>query len=324
MNVKNALPDSGTNHDTALAHVVAEILGFTTRDYIRAIWGDSAITPPSNGWIAGKTVTVQGAATYSAAVKLKKDLLDRAATMLDVDVAELQIRDGVISSRSNPQLQTTFAALAEAAGGSIVGAGQGVNKSQGRALTKGVGACFLEVEVDTWTGDWRIVRSAYCHDVGLVVNPMVASADMLGSMTQSLQMATDPVPYDREFPGHRHYATGYLAYRLPTIMEMPEHQTQVLVDSLEPRWFYGIKSFSETSDRVRAGRGIECHLQCVWRADKRNADHAGQDPGGIEREGGAGMKKVSIYRPASMDEAIQILTLHGTEGGGVCGGERTC
>ncbi len=247
VNVKTALPDSGTNHDTALAHVVAEILEFTTRDYIRVIWGDSAITPPSNGWIAGKTVTVQGAATYSATDKLKKDLLDRAAATLNVDVAELEMRDGVIRSRSNPELQTTFTALAQAAGGSIVGAGQGVNKSQGRALTKGVGACFLEVEVDTWTGAWLIVRSAYCHDTGLVVNPMVASADMHGSMAESLQMATDPVPYDREFPGHRHYATGYLAYRLPTIMEMPEHQTQVLVDSLEPRWFYGIKSFSETS-----------------------------------------------------------------------------
>ena len=32
------------------------------------------------------------------------------------------------------------------------------------------------------------------------------------------------------------------------------------------------------------------------------------------------MKKVSIYRPASMDEAIQILTLHGTEAGVYAGG----
>ena len=36
--MRNALPDSGTNHDTALAHVVAEILGFTSRDRVRVIW----------------------------------------------------------------------------------------------------------------------------------------------------------------------------------------------------------------------------------------------------------------------------------------------
>jgi CO/xanthine dehydrogenase Mo-binding subunit len=39
---------------------------------------------------------------------------------------------------------------------------------------------------------------------------------------------------------------GYLSYRLPTIMDMPK-QTQLFIDSLEPRWFYGAKSFSETS-----------------------------------------------------------------------------
>ena len=47
-------------------------------------------------------------------------------------------------------------------------------------------------------------------------------------------------------PGARHYSVGYLSYRLPTIMDVPE-QTQVFVDSLEPRWLYGVKSFSETA-----------------------------------------------------------------------------
>jgi len=50
---------------------------------------------------------------------------------------------------------------------------------------------------------------------------------------------------DREFPGTRHYSVGYLSYRLPTIMDIPK-STQVYIDSLEPRWFYGVKSFSET------------------------------------------------------------------------------
>ena len=113
-------------------------------------------------------------------------------------------------------------------------------------LNKGVGACFVEVEVDTWTGDWRSVRATYVHDCGLVINPLVAEADMVGSLVESTQVATDPIPWDREFPGTRHYSVGYLSYRLPTIMDIPK-QTQVFIDSLEPRWFYGIKSFSETS-----------------------------------------------------------------------------
>ncbi len=245
--MKNALPDSGTNHDTALAHVVAEMLGYTTRDQIRVVWGDSERTPLSQQWLAGKTITLQGAAICSAVNKLIADLTERAEIALDVDPATLEFRDGVISSTADPEKTTTFAALALANGGSIIHTGQGAHKDQGRALAKGVGACFLEVEVDTWTGDWRMVNSTYCHDTGKVVNPLVAEADMLGSLIQSTQMTTDAIPWDREFPGTRHYSVGYLSFRLPTIMDVPDLQQQVFVDSLEPRWFYGIKSFSETS-----------------------------------------------------------------------------
>jgi xanthine dehydrogenase YagR molybdenum-binding subunit len=84
------------------------------------------------------------------------------------------------------------------------------------------------------------------HDTGLLINPLVAEADMVGSLVESTQVATEAIPWDREFPGTRHYSVGYLSYRLPTIMDVPK-QTQVYIDSLEPRWFYGIKSFSETS-----------------------------------------------------------------------------
>jgi CO/xanthine dehydrogenase Mo-binding subunit len=245
--MKNALPDSGTNHDTALAHLVSEMLGFTTRDRVRVVWGDSDLAPASGGWVAGKTITVQGAAVCSAADKLRKDLLQRAANRLSVDVATLQMRDGVISSKEDPRKRTTFAELARANKGVIRQTGRGVDNPPGRALTRGVGACCVEVEVDTWTGNWRFLRSVYSHDVGLVVNPLVSEADMHGSLVESAQMATDPIPWDREFPGTRHYSVGFLSYRLPTIMDVPEQQTQIFIDSLEPRWFFGIKSFSETS-----------------------------------------------------------------------------
>ncbi len=245
--MKNALPDSGTNHDTALAHLVAEMLGFTTRDRVRVVWGDSDLAPASGQWVAGKTITIQGAAVCRAADKLRRDLLGRAATQLKVEAAKLRIRDGVISSTEDPRKSVTFAALARANGGFVRQTGRGVDNSPGRALTRGVGACFIEVEVDTWTGDWHMLRTVYSHDVGLVVNPLVSEADMHGSLVESFQMTTDPIPWDREFPGTRHYGVGYLSYRLPTIMDVPEHQTQIFIDSLEPRWFFGVKSFSETS-----------------------------------------------------------------------------
>ena len=86
----------------------------------------------------------------------------------------------------------------------------------------------------------------YPHDTGLVINPLVAEADMVGSLVESTQIATDPIPWDREFPGTRHYSVGYLSYRLPTIYEPPD-TTNVFINSWEPRWFFGSKGFAETA-----------------------------------------------------------------------------
>jgi len=244
--MKIALPDSGSNAATALAALVSEMLGFTTRDHVRLVWGDSDIAPLSDEWFGGRTITLQGAALGFAADKMRKDLLDRASKVLKVDAAKLQIRDGIVSSTQDAKIATTFAALARANNGLIRHSGRGTTGGERTALNKGVGACFVEVEVDTWTGNWRFVRAVYTHDTGLVINPLVSEADMVGSLVESTQVATDSIPWDREFPGTRHYSVGYLSYRLPTIMDIPK-STQVYIDSLEPRWFYGIKSFSETS-----------------------------------------------------------------------------
>ena len=84
--MKIALPDSGSNAGTALAHLVAEMLGFTSRDRIRVKWGDTDLAPSSDEWFGGRTITLQGAATCSAADKLRKELLERASRLLKVDV----------------------------------------------------------------------------------------------------------------------------------------------------------------------------------------------------------------------------------------------
>jgi xanthine dehydrogenase YagR molybdenum-binding subunit len=243
-----AQPDSGTNHGTSMATMVAEMLGFTTLDHMRVVWGDTDVAPlASPAWHSGMTTQLQGAALCAAADKLRKDLLARAATALKVDASTLTIKDGVIAAKDARAKRTTFAALAKANGGAIRMTGQGMHPgSSGRALNRGIGACFVEVEVDTWTGNWRFLRAVYCSDSGNVINPLLAQADMHGALVESSQVAIEAIPWDREFPGTRHYAVGYLSYRLPTILDVPEH-TDVFINSLEPRWFFGCKGFAETA-----------------------------------------------------------------------------
>lgn len=243
----HAQPDSGTNHDTSMSIQVGEILGYTTLDHIRIVWGDTDLVPVSPGWGSGLTTQLQGGALCNAADKLRKDLLRRASETLKVDVTKLHVRDGVISSTEDPKKRVTFAELVKANNGPIHMAGRAINSGgQGRAMNRGVGACFLEVEVDTWTGDFKVIRAAYAHDAGHVMNPQLANNDQDGSLVQCLGETTDSIPWDREFPGVRHYAVGYLSYRIPTIMDTPD-QTNIFINSLEPRWFFGSKGLAETA-----------------------------------------------------------------------------
>ena len=90
MTMKVALPDSGSNAATALAHVFRRCWVSPPETISALIWGDTDIAPSSDEWFGGRTITLQGAAICSAADKLRKDLLARAAHSLKVDAADSQ------------------------------------------------------------------------------------------------------------------------------------------------------------------------------------------------------------------------------------------
>jgi xanthine dehydrogenase molybdenum-binding subunit len=207
--------------------------------------GDSETAPETTAWHAGRFCTNQGGAALVAAEKLRNEVFKRAEPTLGIDPSKMQMRDGVVNSLDNPEKSVTCAALLQ--GQSLRMRGQTKSVGQGRSLAKGVGACFVEVEVDTWTGQFKIVRVVYSHDTGKVINPFIAVSDMEGSFMQSFQVATNSIPYDKEFPGQMHNSIAFLSFPIPTIMEFPDEITQVFIESLEPRWFYGYKGFSETS-----------------------------------------------------------------------------
>jgi xanthine dehydrogenase molybdenum-binding subunit len=242
--LRSALPDSGTNHDTGMAMLIAEMLGISDIDTIKLYWGDSDIAPPTDQWAAGRTLTVQGGAALVAARKLRAELLSRAAARLGVEAATLDLRDGIVRSTADTAKSV---AAADLLGGRTLHMQGQVRAVSGRSLAKGVGCCFVEVEVDTWTGQFRIARVVYSHDAGKVINPFIAVSDMEGSFMQSFQIATNSIPYDKEFPGQMHNSIAFLSFPIPTIMEFPDEIEQVFIESLEPRWFYGYKGFSETS-----------------------------------------------------------------------------
>jgi xanthine dehydrogenase YagR molybdenum-binding subunit len=51
------------------------------------------------------------------------------------------------------------------------------------------GAQCVEVEVDTATGEVRVLRVAAAHDCGAVINPLLVDSQVIGGITQGLGFA---------------------------------------------------------------------------------------------------------------------------------------
>jgi xanthine dehydrogenase YagR molybdenum-binding subunit len=60
-----------------------------------------------------------------------------------------------------------------------------------RELAQGgvAGAQFVEVEVDTWTGNVRPIKVVAVQDCGYVINKLTAESQLIGGVIQGLSMA---------------------------------------------------------------------------------------------------------------------------------------
>jgi nicotinate dehydrogenase subunit B len=85
----------GTGIETALAQIVAEELGVPF-DHVRVVMGDTALTPDQGVTAGSKSIQVAGPVLRRAAAEARRELLDRAADILEVSPHDLLLRDGVV------------------------------------------------------------------------------------------------------------------------------------------------------------------------------------------------------------------------------------
>ena len=95
---------------TSIAMQAAEVLGIPAEDVRPSVVdtdtvGFTAVTGGS------RTTFATGWAAYEAAQDVKKQCIDRAASIWDVDSENLQMEDGVISSKSDSELKMTIKEL---------------------------------------------------------------------------------------------------------------------------------------------------------------------------------------------------------------------
>jgi CO/xanthine dehydrogenase Mo-binding subunit len=180
--------DIGTGTRTGLTQVAAEELGLPIEDVVLHL-GDTANGPYAPVSSGSATQATIGPAVRAAAAEAKAQLLDAAATMLEVRAEDLRVRHGTISVEGAPGRSIAVAEVTKKiAAHMIQGHGaRGPNPKDKSIRTFGV-QC-VEVEVDVETGEVTVLRVVASHDCGRIVNPTMVDSQVIGAVTQGLGFA---------------------------------------------------------------------------------------------------------------------------------------
>jgi carbon-monoxide dehydrogenase large subunit len=233
----------GQGLETAFAMVVADKLGVPL-ERIEVRHGHTDAVPRGGGTMGSRSLQLGGSAVRGAAVDVIEQARKVAAELLEaaVDDVEHDAAAGTFRVVGAPAVTRTWADVAAAADehGTPLAADHDFQVSQ---PTYPFGAHVAVVEVDTETGDVRLVRLVACDDAGRILNPLLADGQRHGGLAQGAAQALyEQVAFDAV--GNPLTAT-FADYPIVSAAELPSFE---LVDMETPTWVnaLGAKGIGES------------------------------------------------------------------------------
>lgn len=234
--------DLGTGSDTVLAQLAAEVLGVPTEDII-VYSSDTDFTPFDKGAYASSTTYVSGGAVVRAAQIVASKLRQRAARILEVpeEAGNFRLAGGQAvapDGRSVSLSQVALHALHKEDQEQIMG----VASYMSPVSPPPFAAQFAEVTVDIETGQVTVDNLVMAVDSGVIVNPLTASGQIEGGMTQALGYAVcEEMLYDSSGKARE---VDLRDYHIFQAHEMPGLET-IFVETFEPSHPFGVKAVAE-------------------------------------------------------------------------------
>ncbi|MCP4358212.1 MAG: xanthine dehydrogenase family protein, partial [Chloroflexi bacterium] len=244
----------GQGSETILAQIVAETLGTRLED-VTVINSDTDVKPWDVGVHASRTTYIAGNAAYLAAVEARSQIFETAAEILSTSPDNLIAYDGTIHVRDAEEQTIGLGRAVRKrhfrAGGQVV-IGEGwydpptelVDKKTYKgniSATYGFGTQMAEVEVDTETGQVRVLRLVCANDVGRAINPMAVEGQIEGGAQMGLGYAlTEEVIVQNG----RVLNPDFLDYKLFTAADMPALET-IIIETDDPGGPFGAKGVGE-------------------------------------------------------------------------------
>jgi 2-furoyl-CoA dehydrogenase large subunit len=231
----------GQSAETVLAQIVADELGLQADDVEVVLEMDTAKDQWSiaAGTYSSRFASGTAVAAHLAAVQMRDKLKSIGAKQLNVLPEDVELAEGKIRSRSNPDNALPFGRVAGTSHWSPVmlpeemapalsetgiwsppeleppSSDDRINTS----LTYGFIFDMCGVEIDPITYQVRVDRYVTMHDAGRIMNPMIAEGQIRGAFAQGVAAALyEEFTYNEEGA----FLSGTFAdYLVPTVNEIP-------------------------------------------------------------------------------------------------------
>lgn len=234
--------DVGQGSSTILTQICAEELGVPL-SAVRGTFADTQNTPYSHGTFGSTATFASGMAAKMAAADAKQQILAAAAGLLGAPAEELDLKGGSVFVKANSAKKVPVARAVAARGDGMIIGRAALRHGSRTHIVNAFGAHFAEVEVDTETGEVKLLHLVAAHDCGRPINPLTLENQMLGGALQGVGFATmEEIVLDT--------ATGRPAtndlcwFRVPTILDMPK-MTGIVANVVDPVGPFGAKAISE-------------------------------------------------------------------------------
>ena len=229
INLNMGASDIGTGTKTVMAMVVSEELGIKP-DVIQIENADTGTTQyatPSGG---SKTVATESPAVRAAAIHVRQQLLALAAEDLKADGSSLKLSGDAIISRTDPGRRIRIRDISGLKKrGLIVGVGyRGPNPED--KVVNPFAAQFCEVEVNTLTGEVKVLRFLGAHDSGRVMDRLTFDSQVSGGITMGIGFGMmETRILDRNQTG-KMVNRNWHDYKIPTAMDVPVEMISLPVE----------------------------------------------------------------------------------------------
>lgn len=231
----------GQGSDTILAQIAAEELTVPT-SWVIPYSSDTDLTPFDKGAYASSTTYLSGMAVKKTAAKVKAQILEVAAEILECPATELTVEKGHVlhtpSNRSVPFSTIACRSLYEENQHQIAATDSHYTTESPPPFA----ADFVEVEVDTYTGHVKLLDYLQVIDCGTPINPTLCKGQSYGGLVNTMGYAlTERFIYNDK---GRILNTGFSDYRIFGMQDLPRI-TNDFVPSYEETGPFGAKSVSE-------------------------------------------------------------------------------